>query len=761
MGKTKNVVLRTLLCVLLSIISLFSISIGLKTVFAKAEDDSRIPTDVKQVETLDGGATLVFYLTETDYMTATEWSTESNDAYKWVSELSYADRKDFNVHNAILDKNLDDYNFADCILVDGVALKEYSFVLMANKYARVDSFGITVPTAAFSSASEIVVKAGCQIPSLTHSYFGEDRVYLEIQEDLIFTYRNGAWAKGYPFDGYQADVEYDANERYFYLRNVGSTYKGHTEAPTFAFTDVFSVNGWGDDGYALASTADTVEGSLFVADLVNPIDAVEFNAVTIKLFSNESRTFAAYNASAIVEGNLGEPVETFTIPGKKFSAITLSSALYADENGKIESFVFQFLDNGSENYADNQFFIGSFSCLDNYYHLAFPFQIQGELTGEEALDESKVLVNGESVSLMNRHGNYVEAQWTVEDGYYQIEIKVLKSYTGKGAVKNADLGYTGNNLGVLKGLILPNGESLDRSYTYHIYENENVVDYELIDEYDEVRVVGVRARIEASAADNIHFLIEFDKEITKRPYYHACETEEWREKSLTASKDLYDKDVALAFVSGGFKSSFLDNVLINGISVGEWHAIDELPTCVHVHYGQTNLYTLDMSIDSNSEMYVPMLEAFKNGEDITVEIKSGMKFTTSTQMMQDYKFVVNGSRVNSGKAPEAVRVFYDGKQIDDGDKIVSSTTAMESNIFVQGAVDYTVAKSVSGNSVVFTLTFADGETFAFSVQENLINEIPTEESGGCSSIVAPKNAALGLAFVALFAGIAIRRKRYE
>lgn len=763
MIKTKKyVVLWALLSVFLISIACFLTGVFSKTVIVNADTDNSISTDIDKMESWDGGTMLLIHFSESDYMTATEWSTDSNEAYKWVNEkLAYEDRENFNVSNAVLDKNLEAYNYADNILIDGVALREYPYQLVANKYTRVHSLGICFSANILSSASEITIKAGCQFPSLTHSYFGKELVYLETQEDLLFSYKNGNWVKGYPFDGYEAEVEYDACEKYFYLRNDGSTYKGHTEAATFEFTDVFSKNSWGDDGYALASTIDTVEGNLLVADLVHAIDANEFSAIKIRVFSNVPRTFAAYNASNITVGSLGEALETYSVAGKKFTTISLTSALYADENGMIERFVFKFMDNGSENEWDNQFFIGSFSCLDNYYHLTFPLNVQGDLTGEEILDETKVLINGESLNAINRHGNYVEAQWATVDGYYQINIKISRNYTGAGAIKNADLSYTGNNIQALQGLILPNGETLDRSYTYRMYEGECFVDYEMIDEYEEICVTGVQVRIDATANDNIHFLIIFDKKVTNSPYYHACETEEWRDASLTIFKGMYDKEVSTAYVAGGFKSSFYDNILINGVSVGEWHAIDDLPTCVHVHYGQTDLYTLDMSIDSYSEMYAPLYEAFEKGEDITIEVKSGMKFTTGTQTSQDYKFFVNGTNVTTDKEPDSIQVTYDGKKVENGDVLLSSTKAMESNIFVEGVDSYTVSKTVNGNEVSFTLTFANGEEFIFAVQENVTNEIPKTEQGGCSSSVASKNAVLVLSILSLFAIFAMRRKRYE
>ena len=763
MTKTKrNLILTTLICSALMVSACFATSVGAKSLSVNADEDGSIATDISQLESLDSGMTMLLRLTESDYMTASEWGTNSTAAYKWVDSLAYEDRENYNVCNAILDKNLDAYNFADYITIDGVALKEYSYVLMANKYTYVNSLGITFPTAVLNSASEIVVQAGCQLPSLNYSYFGMDWACMETQEDLVFTKKNGNWAKGYPFYGYEAETEYDANERYFYLRGHGSTYMGHTEAPTYDFTDVFSVNGWGDDGYALASTADTMQGTLFVADLVHPIDANAFKTIKLRLFSNVDRTLAAYNPSAITESSLGEAVETFSVTGKKFTTVTFSTAPYADENGMIERFVFQFLDNGSDKYGDNQFFIGSFLCLDNYSHLKFPIGVQGELTGAETLDTSKVFVNGESVDAINRHGKFAEAKWAIGEDGYEIQVNLAKTYTGKGAVKNEDLGYTGNHIQALKGLELPNGELLDRSYTYRMYEEECFIDYELIDEYEEIQATDIEVRIEPSSNNNIRFIITFDKKVTYQPYYHACETEEWREQSLHVFKGMYDKDISAAYVAGGFKAAFYDKILINGISVGEWHAIDDLPTCVHTHYGQTSLYTLDMSIDSYSEMYAPIYEAFKSGQDITIEIKSGMKFTTGTQTTQDYKFVINGYTATMEKDAEPIIVTYDGKVVDlaDGEVIVSSTKAMESNILVHGMEKYSVTKRRKGDVVYFTLDFG-GEVFTFGVRENIVNEIPAEEEKGCSSSLSAGNTLLTLAVVAIFAGVVMRRKRYE
>ena len=96
----------------------------------------------------------------------------------------------------------------------------------------------------------------------------------------------------------------------------------------------------------------------------------------------------------------------------------------------------------------------------------------------------------------------------------------------------------------------------------------------------------------------------------------------------------------------------------------------------------------------------------------------------------------------------------------DGEVIVSSTKAMESNILVHGMEKYSVTKRTEGDVVYFTLDFG-GEVFTFGVRENIVNEIPAEEEKGCSSSLSAGSALLSMAAVAVFAGGVIRRKRYE
>ena len=590
------------------------------------------------------------------------------------------------------------------------------------------------------------------------------------------------------FNGYEEGVVYDAEEKFFYTRLSGYDYKGHKEATTVGFTKTFEENGWVEEtGYTLY-TEIAEKGDLVVLEFVHPINAAEFGAIELNMFSNVPRSFVTHNAYEITEESLGETLQSFSLPGRSsptFTKITLLSELYADENGIVDTVVFQVTDDGSaEVVEDNGVYFGSFACSplklkglvyddsffiveqEDCYDLTFRFNAKGEFTGKESLDFTKVRINGESLEEINRGGNYATARWAAVQGIYQINVTLSKAYPGVGAIKNADINFVGNNMQVEKGLLMPNGEILDRNYTCHIYHNERMVSYEMIDHYEETRVAQVSVRLDPDPNHpendpNIHFIIVFDKPITSQVYYHASQTEAWRQVSLTTMANMYNENISAAYIAGGFKAALFDNVYVNGKNIGEWQALDSIPTATLVHVGQLSEYTLDFSIDCRADMFKPLFDAINEGNGtITLEIKAGMKFTTGIKTTEDFSCTISGLTVRTEGDAFEPKVFYDGKRVDDGDLILSATKAAEQNIYVDGGESYTVKTSVNGNVVSFVITFANGEIFSFGVKEDIVNDIPeVEEEEGCSSSLSIGGVA-ALA-IAVLAALGLRRKSHE
>ena len=772
---TRNFLLWTASAICLALLAVALLFTGsfMKTSVAQAEGENDIAAKVENVETLgDDGSSLMLsfqYNGEytTDYMTA-DWGNGNSAAYHWYlsdpsfgmaeedkakyeslnGQLAYEDKDKYNMPNAVLSKNLDAYNMGDSILIDGVPLKNYEYTLVANKWTRVHTLAIQVTNAPaiFAKASEVKIMEGCTLPTLTYSFFGEgEPSALVLDEEMTFRSRGGVWSRAYPFEGYEVGVEYDASEKFFYLRAADGNYKGHVEAPAFQFTDIFEKEyHWDDTGYVLASTGNTVKGALFVAELVNPIDANEFGLINLRFYTNYPRQLVTHNANDVTESSLGEDVELISIPGG-FTTVTLMSALYANEDGMVDTLVFEFLNEGN----GEQFFITSFSCGEmllttpvydesfgikdagDYYNITFRFNKKGAFDDGVAVDTSKVSINGETLEEI---GAYAEAHWSSIQGIYQINVRLDKAYDGVGQIRNADLNYAINNMSVAEGLVFPNGELLDRDYTCHIYGAERFVDYEMLSSYSEIEVLGVSCYIDTQSADNLHFSIEFDLPITSQPYYHACEHEGWRAVELP-KYNLYNTNLASVFVTGGFKSSMMDSICLNGKSIGQMHAEDPYTTCVFVQYGQVNIYTIEFSVDSNSETYTKLLPLFEAGEGIELEIKEGLKFTTGYKTAKDVKFAISGDKFQKVGETSEMQVFFDGKRVNDGDLITVQTVATKESIVVEGVSSYEITESEAGNVKTFEIVSEDGQSMTFGVEQN-VTAFPEAKEDGCGSTVS-------------------------
>lgn len=755
-----------------------------KQTTAKADGESSYLSEIKQVEYFTNEDLLLVHFSNTDYMTAEEWSAPYD--YKWVASLTLENKTTANVHNAVLDKNLSKYNFENYILIDGVPLGSYSYSLKANSLTRVEALGIAIDPGVLANAQIITFKAGCTIPTLHHSYFGvAEYSEIVIEEEISFAEKGGVWSRYYPFDGYEAGVQYDACEKYLYLRSLTGNFKGHIEAPTYEFTTIFSDNGWGDDDYTLATSADTQEGHLVVFDFVNPIDVNEIGLIYLRLFSNVPRSFVTLNADNVTTTEFGPALETFTIPGGSFSTISLLAPLYANADGLVETIVLQFTESGSENYELNQFFLGSFELATNEigseiytesflvsesedtYDLTFRFNKKGEYNDKISLSTSKVLVNGVSIDEINAEGDYAQAEWVYIPGIYQISVKISKEYQGPGQIKNPELDYAGNSMTVAEGLIFPNGRKLTETYTCHIYRGENLVDRDLVKEYKETKITSIEWLFDPTAANNIHMRFHFDAPVSSQAYYHADQIEPWREASLYLFKGMYDADMTKVYIAGGYKSALYDSIVINGKTLGEWHAVDEYTTCMFVHYAQVAYDALEVSIDSNSEIYKMFKVLYESGQDVTIEVKAGLKFMSGTRTEENRTFVLtDGEFVMQGATASEMNVYYNGVAVSQGATISSQTEALIDNIDVDGVEGYAVDALRNGNVVEFKITTLDGQKFSFAVEEDIVSEPagsasnnPLDSLSGCTANLS--NSAFFGGVCLLLAAIPVMRRRKD
>lgn len=469
---------RRILVALFFIMSFIFMGLGIwmrLDVKAKA-DEGQLSVKIENAEWFEDADTVIFYLTETDFITAAfDETIDTAEKYKWVETLAYEDRNENNVHNALLDKNLSEYNYAEYILIDGVPLKNINHELRANKFQRIEGLGFSFAAGVLSKATEIEIKEGCTLPTLARGYFDvEEPSAIVLEEGALYRKREGQWVKTYSFGGYEAGVVYDASEEFFYKRSEDSNFKGHSEAPTVQFSRNYEAVG--DNNYVLASNKNTVKGNLFVMDFVNPIDTSVFGVINLRFYVHETRTMETYNANWVTADSLGEKLEEVTA-SRGWSNISLLLPLYADDDGMVETLVFRFTNDGDMvNEERNYVGVGEFSLdsatdeglvyekslmiseTETDYCLSFRFNKKGEFLSN-TVDFSKFCINGISLKELNAEGDYAQAEWVSLNGIYQINITLSKAYQGEGQIKNADVNYACNKISVLEGFSFPNGEN--------------------------------------------------------------------------------------------------------------------------------------------------------------------------------------------------------------------------------------------------------------------------------------------------------------
>lgn len=792
-----------------SLVCFIGATVGLTTTKAVAEDykfDNVIHTKVTDVnnENLDNGNCFVMVLSQTDFMTATEWS---NLNYKWLNAEEITsfearatiDLANNNVCNAELDQHTSEFNFEEKIFIDGVSLATFAqthpYKLIANKRTRVHTLSLDFAPGVVSSMTTVEIKEGCTFPTLKYGYIGvEESSSLFVDESMTFKKMNGKWTD---FVSYEEGKEYYGNEKNFQL-NFSTMYKGHTSVAIDSYTEFFmknAVQGELLDGKAVVTRANTEKGNLMVLNFVNPIDASQFSKLNLRVYINHQVDVVTYNANSITSASLGTALESFTVGGGMFTYLNMNSALYADADNYVRTIVFQFVDdckiqydgNGNEIYdshgnlvRDTFFFVSfnledaknaqlvysdSFMLLDkeDAYEITFRFNKIGAINNECTLDTSKVLLNGCPLSDVLSECQEATAQWYSANGIYQINVYLPKSYTGVAQIRNAQYGYANNSMCVVEGLEFPNGDILDKSHTCHLYAGEKIADYNMVDTYAATKIEAVDYSF-VSDSKNLHFTLYFDKNVTSSPYYHACETESWRGIELPKNNVDYDIGVTEIFLNGGYKTSLLDNIIINGLTIGEWHAHDSrMFTNVQVHYGNTALNCVDIFFEKLSpNTYNQLYDLVMSGNGITIEVKEGLKFMVNTEMKETQTFaLINGSFVED-KEETGLRVYFNGKAVNDKDTVTVKTAVSDKCIVVEGINSYQVSSEKNGDKTAYTVSYGDGQLFTFTVIEDIVQVVASEpQDSGCGAqigINAAWSVSLAMAAVVI---IIWRGKKHE
>ena len=740
------------------------------TVSAQETFDKTIETELKEInnENLDNGNSFVMVLTATDYMTATEWS---NTNYKWLNHEDLQgsrgdiDYENNNVANAELDTNLSAYNYTERILINGQTLAEFgqthSYRLIANKRTRPDTISIDFDAGVLNAVETVEILAGCQLPTLSYAYRNlQESSCLEISQGKKYMRLGGVWVDY--FEGYSEGIEYKGTDSSFKL-HLEETFKGHSATPLNGYTDVFmkyDVQGEKLDHKILVSGSNTAKDNLMVLNFVHPIDAKQFAQINLRVYINHAVGISTYNANDVTAAALGTPLESFSVSGGMFSYLSLTSAFYADDDGMIDMVVFRFnedcqmqfgpngeeLKDGSGRLIRDTFHFVSFNVanpdivtkdsftvkdLGESYSATFRFNKVGEIENNATLDLSKVTLNGQPLSTIKQECSAITAEWIAVKGVYQISVSLPKTYQGDARIKNPQYNFANNHMGVEKGLTFPNGEVLSKSYACHLYSGEKILDSNMASNLKSTQIQYIKYSFDADS-NNLRFTLYFDKNVTSSPYYHACEAEYWRGNDLyNFDNTLYDASIAQIFVDGGYKSSLLNSIVVNGKTIGEWHAHDSgMLTNVQTHYGNSGLNCVDVIFaEACPNTYDALNALVKSGNGIVIEVKAGLKFMVNTETKTSQTFVLNEGSFQEKVQSSDIKVYYDGALVDYGDLITVQTAVSAQSLAVEGVTEYDISSVKNEGVTVYTVTYGDGETFTFSVKEDLVQVKDKDDNG--------------------------------
>ena len=171
---------------------------------------------------------------------------------------------------------------------------------------------------------------------------------------------------------------------------------------------------------------------------------------------------------------------------------------------------------------------------------------------------------------------------------------------------------------------------------------------------------------------------------------------------------------------------------------------------------------MDIRFESHATGTYNRLYDFVEAESgITVEVLSGLKFTTNYKTMKDQVFEMNAGKFTEVLDEQAVHVYFDGSEIVNGQDIVVQTAVSDASIAVEGAKNYTVSHEMQDGKKVYTIVYNDGEIFTFTVTEDIVQPTvaPTTE-GGCGSY-AGFSAVAVLGVTAAVIAMAKRRENYD
>lgn len=740
----------------LAFLLLLSLAFGVATM-KRAETASAAEATETKTATVSGVTyglgnqnLLAFSLTGTDYPTV-----NGDDATTYNVEVSY--------------ERLSNLDFFDKVTINGVTLATIydkadgnALHYYINLFQVPNRFALHLPGySASADIREIVVAKGCQFPA-----YNEGNGYYTVASDTRFVKENGVWKQKIDFETSEVSVtgiSYGAyGVDYLIFTLDGTDYPPNGADPTLQHYKI--------DESVLAS--------------MNFFDKILLDGKTLTevYAENKNNTYRDYVLNFFqYHGTLGFPIPGYTAANPFQEVVVEAGCQFPSyeyvKNGGVP-LCFETSEKVIAVKGTDTSFVMFGECndrkpavLDDSITLTYTeegcysFDIRFNRTGAKPADEyveddlaELVEINGVTLAEINEEEKYARAKWQYIGGRYYLNITLSEDYDGDAEIVNENAYYAGNNVRLSKEILLPSGEKLGDCFVLHVYRTNCIT--EIVDEdlqEEKTFVKNISAGYDVNGDFNIW--ITFSEEISAGMRLFLASPDSFGREQLKPMNNTsivyYDDALSENFISGGYKSALLNNVLVNGVSLGEWLAYDQTPgylTAVMVHYGQVTQKTMsivcDMADDHTwaTDIFNSATEAYKK-DNLRVTVKSGMRFPTGKCTTEDAEYLCVGG-VWREKASE-FRVYYAGQAVEDAQRLETQTKADKNNIFVQGNAVYTIEETRNGNEVLFTV-LADGKyACSFTVTADIKN---APDGNGCTSALGSTTATLLLVVAAIWFG---------
>ncbi len=592
-------------------------------------------------------------------------------------------------------------------------------------------------------------------------------------------------------DPYKMGVTYDVDENYVKVQN-SENYNGLKVVP-FTERSVFwtkEAKLESDAGFGLiANRPDGKKisnGDVMVLEFVTDISATKFEVLNLTLATStqEGATFEVYNVNEIKNGKLGPVRQRVSADFWNFKTNNLALSSLADENGYVSGIALKLVTDKVETFTVGSFSLATMDSLvekngadildnkisytetDETYDFYIEFNKTGSVSSSDNEDTlgDMVSVNGVKVSDINKEEKHVTVEWQLM-GRYNMKVSVDKDYEGEGAVINKDKLLVGNCITLAKGLPFPNGDKLSDTFGLHIYVTDNITDVQDEKTYKPIELNGIRSQIDVN--DNLMITLSFNNQVTGDHLYYANNPESFNSKELSKLNGeviYYDPDMSKAFIYGGYKSSLLDHLKINGNSIGEWLALDQISgspaynTAIMIHYGMEGGKTATIFVGKESNIFKEIMKSHDE-QTMRITLEEGLKFTTGKALGSTATYGYEDG-VWTKLTVGDFSVYYDGQKVEDGAKLEVNNVVSANNIEIYGEGNYRIEEAADGTTATYTIYDGDEKAMEFSVTGTEVVLVNKSGTSVWTYIIIGLAAVvvLGTAGITIYA---VRRKRHE